>query len=101
MFYNLLAITLLLTAFVMAPSSTFAQEGVQDGSFNQAPTGNTTNTTDDEQGFDWRWLLPLLLAVPLLFMFRRNDDKKDRSQYQDQSMAGSKGGESGGNRNNT
>ncbi len=94
MFKNILttlAIALILVVTVVVTPS-FAQN-IQDGTgtYNEAPTTGTT--TEEDNGFNPLWLLPLL-AIPLFFMFKKDNRNDERSEYQDQGIAGMKGGRS-------
>ncbi len=52
--------------------------------------GATVDTSDERSGFNLFWLLPLL-AIPLLFMIKR-DKKNETTEYRDPNFTGSKGG---------
>ena len=74
----------------------------QNNTYNTAPPAdgctlngqpNGTNTTNTDNGFDWRWLLPLL-AIPVLFLFLGENKEDENTRYYDQGVAGAKGGKS-------
>lgn len=91
--YSVVAFVLMIS-FMSNVSLVNAQQNIPNDPNNQAPapgqTGGTTDLRDD--GFSWWWILPLL-AIPLLFLLRRNNREEDTTNYRNQSMAGSKGGE--------
>lgn len=95
-----IAFALFLGAAVFSIS--YAQEAVNDGTFNSAPgTTNDTQTgttTEDTGGFDWRWLLPLL-AIPVVLLFLNDKREDETTRYYDRPMAGAKGGRSKRERN--
>lgn len=82
----ILTVALALFILTLSPAMVGAQnpEGMmmQDPIYNQPGiTGTTGTATEDNRGFDWRWLLPLI-AVPFILPFllkRDNDDT--RSEY--------------------
>lgn len=96
-----LTIAALLVGVLFAfasPVAVSAQQTAPNDTYNEAPApGNTggtgTTTNEDRGGFDWRWLLPLL-AVPLLFLFKKDNRNEERQSHRSQQFAGSKGGES-------
>jgi hypothetical protein len=64
------------------------------------PDDAITTPTDDQvagtavnffDGIDWRWVLPVLLLVPLLLLLTR-DRSDDTITYRNQRLAGTKGG---------
>lgn len=71
----LIAVVFSMLMVIGGPTFAYAQDGMQNG--GTTTTGETGGTTknNDEGGFNWMWLLPLL-AIPLLFMFKK--DKKMR-----------------------
>jgi len=74
-----------LTTSVFAQNDTVNEAPVQRDTTNDAAFNNTR--TDNNTGPTWMWLLPLL-AIPLLFMFRKD------SRNNDGELAGTKGGRS-------
>jgi hypothetical protein len=99
-FFVVLFLTLSLVLSGVVQLSAVSAQGAQDVPYNQTPvnngqgqTGGTGTTTNDETGFDWRWLLPLL-AIPVIFMFGNRSRDDGRSQYRDERYAGTKGGSS-------
>ncbi len=90
-----LAMSILLLNVFALPSAALAQ-GLQDPT-QSGPASTTetltTTTADDDTSWMW-WLLPLALAIPVVYMLTRN---RDRNSYreQDTRMAGVKGGRAG------
>lgn len=88
----ILSITLVISGLSVV-SLAFAQ----NNTYNTAPAngGNTTDqtsgATSTNNGFDWRWLLPLL-AIPILFLFLGDRKEGDDTRYYDQGIRGAKGG---------
>ena len=91
---NALASSLLVLSLLAYPAGASAQ-AMQDGSGPQSPNAGvtTTDNTSEDRGLNWLWLLPLL-AVPLLFLVRRDEEEEDRGfRYGDSGQfAGMKGG---------
>src|SRR3712207_678888 len=92
MYRHVIAAIIFMFAFVGMPSLVNAQQGVQDGTYNQAPNnqntapGGTTTNQNQDDGFNWWWLLPLL-AIPFLLMLRRGNKEEDRSHDRDPRFA--------------
>jgi hypothetical protein len=57
-------------------------------------TDTTANSTDNNSGFDWRWLLPLA-AIPLIVwaLRRKPEERRNQTQYHNAEFVGAKGGE--------
>jgi hypothetical protein len=91
MFKRIIPLLFLLISLMYGPSLA----GAQDVPQNQPPPANQPNQpgaiTDGQTGFNWWWLLPLLI-IPLFFFFRYDKDEEYRDEYQDQRLAGTKGG---------
>lgn len=100
---GIITASLLISSFAL-PLAAGAQ-GTQDNSTlnNQSQPGSTNNTNggtagrtqtnspDNNQGFDWRWLLPLL-AIPVIYLLTRRTDDRDEYREQSRYVAGAKGG---------
>lgn len=88
----LIALALLLV--VATPALAQSTQQFSDPTYNSTPnnldTGGTV-TTDNENRFDWRWLLPLL-AVPIVYFAWKSRDQGDYTTYNDQYAVGVKGG---------
>lgn len=83
-FYSPVVGTILGLAVLVAPVA--AQEtnlnnpGIQN---NQSQPGtNNTNQTEENQGFDWRWLLPLAL-IPIILPFLLKRDRREEDSARD------------------
>jgi hypothetical protein len=77
------AIALALFASLAATQPSFVQaQDMQDSTYQNAPATDTNNapsgttTNNDRNNFNWWWLLPLM-AIPLVFMMKR-DNKRER-----------------------
>jgi hypothetical protein len=96
--YKKLTIVVIALALTFGFSGSVSAQSVQEGPMNQAPgTGNTggqtVGTTDDNQGFNWMWLLPLLAIPVVLYMVRKKDNREERTtDRRVHGLAGSKGG---------
>jgi hypothetical protein len=88
------AITAVLATSLLGSTLTGISAQTVNDTFdeNTGTTGGTTTQANDNQGFDWRWLLPLL-AVPLVFLLFRRGDDDSRREYRRGDLAGTKGGE--------
>jgi hypothetical protein len=93
---SILAVTLMLSSVLAVPMAANAT----DGTYNQAPQGGTTSNgtggttnpqNNDNGGFDWRWLLPLI-AIPLIYLMTRKRDNNEINRDNRQYPAGAKGG---------
>lgn len=79
---------IVISIFVIPITNAQTDPTIQD----QSQTGTTNNpgtTTSDDDGFNWAWLLPLLLAIPVIYYLTRKTDDRNESRY-----AGVKGGRS-------
>lgn len=74
---TMLGLAILATP-VGAQSTDLNNPGVQNNQ-SQPGTNTTTNQAEENQGFDWRWLLPLA-AIPIIlpFLLRRDRTDEDR-----------------------
>jgi hypothetical protein len=101
-FFASLILTMTLALSVVFVPHAFAQSvnGVDDGGLNQSQQGAgntpTTQTTQQNNGVNWMWLLLPLLAIPVVMLLNRNNTDDDRTFYQDRGVAGMKGGEARG-----
>jgi hypothetical protein len=82
----------LVISLLFSPNTTYAQN--MDTPQYNIGAGTTQNTVDNsDNGFDWRWLLPLA-AIPILFLLFRGDDSRDTEYREETRLAGRKGGRS-------
>lgn len=86
----ILSILLAVAVVISSPSVSFAQNVQPNPGINNSQ-GAVQDNTDENTGFDWRWLIPLA-AIPLLFLAFRGSD--DREEYRETRYTGAKGGRS-------
>jgi hypothetical protein len=87
----MLSISLLFVAVPVHAQNNQTPNTYNNGSGSNGSTDGSTGTTNDNSGFDWRWLLPLL-AIPILFIaFSGSND--DTTTYRETNRyTGVKGG---------
>jgi hypothetical protein len=90
---KLIATSVLALSLVATPI-TFAQDYYTnpDTQGGTTPTinqndGTTGTTTDNNQGIDWRWFLPLALLPIAFLLFNRKEERSDRREYRSSSQA--------------
>lgn len=67
----------ILATPVAAQSTDLNNSGAQNS--QSQPGTNSISQTDDNQGFDWRWLLPLAL-IPIILPFLLRKDRTEDEQ---------------------
>ncbi len=96
--YIIILLALVLSLFVRVGTPQVQAQDAAQGTLNQPQTtaDTTTNSTPEATsrgGFNWMWLLPLLV-IPLFFAIRRDSDAGDTEVYTDRGYSGVKGGRS-------